>query len=105
MTKVSLEAAHEVCRLMLSGQIDQLMVDELLARARNVEAGCRQPALHELTLPEAVERLQKEMITAALERFGGNKSRAADLLGVSRRSFIRLVQGFGLGHVGRARAW
>ncbi|MEY3747447.1 MAG: hypothetical protein RL194_906 [Pseudomonadota bacterium] len=38
------------------------------------------------TLPAAVEQLEKNLILAALERTGGNKSRAAKLLGISERS-------------------
>jgi transcriptional regulator with GAF, ATPase, and Fis domain len=45
-----------------------------------------------LTLPVAVERLERRMIADALARTGGNKSHAALLLGVSRRNLIRKVR-------------
>ena len=37
-------------------------------------------------LPQAVAALEKTLISAALEKTGGNKSRAAKLLGISERS-------------------
>jgi transcriptional regulator with PAS, ATPase and Fis domain len=49
------------------------------------------------TLPEAVDRVERLMITAALQRARGNKTRAAEALGISRRNLIRKVQAFGLG--------
>jgi transcriptional regulator with PAS, ATPase and Fis domain len=49
-----------------------------------------------LTLPAAVEQLERRMIGDALARTGGNKSRAALLLGVSRRNLIRKVRALGL---------
>jgi len=48
------------------------------------------------TLPEAVEALERWMIARALERHGGNKTRAAAELGVSRRNLIRKVQAYDL---------
>jgi len=52
--------------------------------------------LPEGTLPDAVEALERGMIAAALARHGGNKTRAAAELGVSRRNLIRKVQAYGL---------
>ena len=37
------------------------------------------------TLPEAVEELERRMIADALDRHGGNVSRAARELGITRR--------------------
>ena len=49
-----------------------------------------------MTLPEAVEQLEEQMIMAALEDTGWNKTQAAKQLGVSRRNLIRKVSKMGL---------
>ncbi|MBS1123686.1 MAG: sigma54 specific transcriptional regulator, Fis family [Deltaproteobacteria bacterium] len=49
------------------------------------------------SLPVAVESLERRMIGAAMRRHGGNKTRAAEDLKVSRRNLIRLVQKYQLG--------
>ena len=54
-----------------------------------------------LTLPQAVEALERRMISAKLEEFRGNKTRASEALGISRRNLIRKVQAYGLEHVGK----
>ena len=48
------------------------------------------------TLPEAVEDLERRMIIEGLRRAKGNKTRAAEELGISRRNLIRKVQGYDL---------
>jgi transcriptional regulator with PAS, ATPase and Fis domain len=48
------------------------------------------------SLPAAVEALERKMIGAAIRRHGGNKTRAAEELKVSRRNLIRLVQKYQL---------
>lgn len=48
------------------------------------------------SLPAAVEALERRMILDALRRANGNKTRASDELGISRRNLIRKVQAFGL---------
>ncbi len=55
------------------------------------------------TLPDAVEALERAMIEHALESSRGNKTRAAETLGISRRNLSRKVQGYGLEDVGRGR--
>jgi DNA-binding NtrC family response regulator len=47
-------------------------------------------------LPEAVEALERAMITQGLRNARGNKTRAAEELGISRRNLIRKVQSYGL---------
>ncbi len=56
-----------------------------------------------LTMPDAVERLERRMIGDELRRARGNKTKAADALGISRRNLIRKVQAYGLDDVGRRR--
>jgi DNA-binding NtrC family response regulator len=48
------------------------------------------------TLPEAVETLERTMILGGLKKAKGNKTRAAEALGISRRNLIRKVQAYGL---------
>ncbi len=48
------------------------------------------------TLPEATERLQKAMITAALKEAGGNKAAAARMLGVHRTTVVKMMNRLGI---------
>jgi transcriptional regulator with PAS, ATPase and Fis domain len=54
------------------------------------------PPRDEGSLPAAIEALERRMIRSALDRHGGNKTRAAEELKVSRRNLIRLVQKYQL---------
>jgi transcriptional regulator with PAS, ATPase and Fis domain len=63
------------------------------------EASARLLELLPSTLPEAIEHVERLMVATALKRARGNKTRAAQALGVSRRNLIRKVQSFGLGAV------
>ncbi len=49
-----------------------------------------------MKLPAAVEALERRMIVDGLARARGNKTRAADALGISRRNLIRKVHALGL---------
>jgi DNA-binding NtrC family response regulator len=44
-----------------------------------------------------LESLQKSKIEEVLDRVGGNKTRAARLLGITRRSLYRLLERYDLG--------
>jgi two-component system response regulator HupR/HoxA len=54
-------------------------------------------------MPDVVEQLERRMITDELKRARGNKTKAAQELGISRRNLIRKVQAYGLDEVGRRR--
>ena len=47
------------------------------------------PVTTEINLREALQELEKSLITKALNQAGGNKTRAAALLGISRRALFR----------------
>lgn len=47
-------------------------------------------------LKSAVATLEKKMIAEALFQYAGNKSKAAEYLGVPKRSFIRKIRNYGL---------
>ncbi len=49
-----------------------------------------------LPLIEAVEEIEKKLIAEALERVGGNKTRAAELLGVTRKIMRYKTEKYGL---------
>ena len=55
------------------------------------------------SLPDAVETLERRMITDELRRARGNKTKAAEALGISRRNLIRKVQAYGLEDAGKTR--
>jgi len=48
------------------------------------------------TLPREIELLERRRIEEALERCGGNQSRAAEVLGISRRTLVARLSEFGL---------
>jgi len=49
------------------------------------------------TLAEAVEAVERRLIASALEREGGNRTRAARRLGLSRQGLLNKMERFGLG--------
>ncbi|MDQ3036458.1 MAG: sigma 54-interacting transcriptional regulator [Myxococcota bacterium] len=55
------------------------------------------------SLPDAVESLERRMISDELRRARGNKTKAAEALGISRRNLIRKVQAYGLEDAGKSR--
>ena len=65
-------------------------------RIRNFSPSDDEPAPDTGSLPAAIESLERRMITAAMRRHNGNKTRAAEDLKVSRRNLIRLVQKYQL---------
>jgi len=59
---------------------------EFFSPHRGTEAA---PAALELNLHGAVQELEKSLISKALDQAGGNRTRAAALLGISRRALFR----------------
>ena len=43
-----------------------------------------------------LEKKEREMVVQAIEKAKGNRSRAAEYLGLSRRAFYRRLEKFGL---------
>jgi transcriptional regulator with PAS, ATPase and Fis domain len=93
------ELENEVERLVvLAGESMTIGLDLLSPRIRTwAPAEEPEPAPADSgSLPAAVEALERRMIGAAMRRHGGNKTRAAEELKVSRRNLIRLVQKYQL---------
>jgi transcriptional regulator with PAS, ATPase and Fis domain len=92
------ELENEIERLVvLSGDLPAIGPELLSPRIRQWEpSDGPERAVEPGSLPAAVEALERRMIGAAMRRHGGNKTRAAEELKVSRRNLIRLVQKYEL---------
>jgi transcriptional regulator with PAS, ATPase and Fis domain len=91
------ELENEIERLVvLAGDAPVIKAELLSARIRDHDHADADGARDPDSLPAAVEALERKMIGAAMRRHGGNKTRAAEELKVSRRNLIRLVQKYQL---------
>jgi transcriptional regulator with PAS, ATPase and Fis domain len=50
----------------------------------------------DLTLLQAVEELERTMVVEALKKSGGNRTKAAESLGLSRRGLLNKIERYGL---------
>ncbi len=87
---------NEIERLLVLARGMDEVPESLLSQHILREAIGSDDSVSSETMAEAVERLEKRMIMAALRATGWNKSHAAQKLGVSRRNLIRKVQRYGL---------
>ncbi len=69
---------------------------DLSPRLRGEEEGPRAAEPDDLDLKGAQERLEKEYVSRALRKTAGNRSRASQLLGLSRQGLINLIERHGL---------
>ena len=92
------ELENEIERLVvLAGDAPTIGAELLSPRIRQwMPTTDDAPTTDPASLPAAVEALERKMIGAAMRRHGGNKTRAAEELKVSRRNLIRLVQKYEL---------
>ncbi|HTL33477.1 MAG TPA: helix-turn-helix domain-containing protein, partial [Kofleriaceae bacterium] len=82
--------------VVLAGEAPTIDTSLLSPRIRQYTPTEEEVPLDTGSLPAAVEALERKMIGAAIRKFGGNKTRAAEELKVSRRNLIRLVQKYQL---------
>ncbi|MCX7807098.1 MAG: sigma 54-interacting transcriptional regulator, partial [Deltaproteobacteria bacterium] len=57
-------------------------------------------ASHRLPMPEVIRAIEAHMIHEGLRQAGGNKSKAARVLGISRRNLLRKLRQYGLDREG-----
>lgn len=92
------ELENEIERMWVLAGSDDILDEDLLnpsilrAAAKKVEP-----------MPEALEGIEKDMISRELKKTGGNKTKAAEALGISRRNLIRKVQAYGIDEKSRGR--
>jgi transcriptional regulator with GAF, ATPase, and Fis domain len=91
------ELENEVKRMLALGE-DEITTDVLsdaVRRGARGEGGDGEDAVQNLV--ELVERVERREIGKALEQAQGNKTRASDLLGISRFTLQRKLEKYGLG--------
>jgi transcriptional regulator with PAS, ATPase and Fis domain len=88
------ELENEIERLVVLAGDERLIGAELLSP--RIRSAVGEHARAARGLPGAVEELERRLIDEALRRHGGNKTRAARELLISRRNLIRLVQKYQL---------
>ena len=91
------EFQNEIRRLVYAcpeGQIiDSTMISPPILRA--LQEGSSGPP-RAVTLPERLESLERELIVEALREAGGNRTRAAELLGIHRNSLAQKMKRLGV---------
>lgn len=90
------ELENELEKLVILSGDDPVIEDTYLTLSGTSKNDFADMKLGNMTLPAAVERLERHMILEVLKRTNWNKSQAARELGVSRRNLIRKVADFGL---------
>ena len=92
---------NEVQRAVAMAPPAGLITPELLSAAfgtRGLSVDTNSPSRHRRpTLAAAVEKIEREMIQAALERAAGNISESARLLGLTRRGLYLKMERLGVG--------
>ena len=86
------ELENEIERMViLSGDEEVIGPESLSPRISGASPGPEAFAMMDVTLPEAIERLERQMILRGLRETGWNKTQTAKDLGISRRNLIRKV--------------
>jgi transcriptional regulator of acetoin/glycerol metabolism len=115
--EISQEVLEKLERYRWPGNVRQLInvIDraKILADDQSIVASDLPPELNapppspasagDGVLADDLQSIQKSKIIEVLARVGGNKTRAARLLGITRRSLYRLLERYGLGDESEAR--
>ena len=98
------EMENLIERLVTLTDHDEIQVADLPDLAGHVRPYLRDTPLNEFILPSegididgCIQRFQHDMMLQALERTHGNKTVAAELLGLNRTTFIERMRRYGLG--------
>ncbi len=87
-----LEHALEQAVVLASPVATVLTLNDLPEEIRLGETGTSQDLERMTNLPEAIAALEIRMLKKALQETGGNKSHAAEKLGLSRRGFLNKLE-------------
>ena len=92
------ELRNVIERLVIMVPGDAITADDLgfLASGAISPSDAQMPVVTRLTLQEARERFERDLILRTLAEQQGNMSRTADVLGVERSNLYRKMRGFGI---------
>ncbi|GMR05331.1 MAG: sigma-54 dependent transcriptional regulator [Thermodesulfobacteriota bacterium] len=92
------ELENVIERAMILEDTDTIMKKSLPIRpASRWDAENPGPASHdELSIKKASQSMEKDLISRALEKTGGNRTRAAELLEISHRALLYKIKNYGL---------
>lgn len=91
------ELQNEIERAMAMAQNGkQIEMENLSDKVRTKTCATKYPLSLQGTLKDMVESLEKTLVTEALEKHQGNKTRAAEELGLSRFGLLKKIQRYGL---------
>lgn len=96
------ELENVVERMLVLSNGEQITEEDLPDELRRIPAGSAPSPLN-FELPEegvSLEAIERELLLRALEKAGGNQTRAAQYLDISRRTFIYRMEKHGLRHDG-----
>src|SRR4051812_9690078 len=99
-----LENALERALVLSEGdEIDPAALPDEIRGARKASGPPETPSEGDLSVKRAQRALEADLIRRALERTGGNRSRAAELLDLSPRALLYKIREYGLGEGRSAR--
>ncbi len=89
------ELENEIARALTlatdQGTITPDLFSDSIRKATDIPLGVKQGTVHAVT-----DRLERSLVQKALEEFGGNRTRAAEKLGLSRRGLLNKIRRYGL---------
>jgi two-component system response regulator AtoC len=91
------ELENVIERAMVLADDHTIAVEHLPASVRDPASVAPPPDDQDLSVKRRIESLERALIARALERTGGNRTRAAKLLDLSHRALLYKIKEYGLG--------
>jgi two-component system response regulator AtoC len=91
------ELENTIERAMVLADSDRIDIANLPDKVREERDHAPQPLLgDDLSIKKAIRTIERELIRRSLEKTGGNRTRAADLLEISHRALLYKIKEYGL---------
>ncbi len=91
-----LENTIERCVALAESDMKMVHADLMPDEIRTTQQPQLSFAANDMTLTEAVEKLERALVVEALNKYSGNRTKAAESLGLSRRGLLNKIERFGL---------